>query len=222
MIDLGTWNLSLPVGAPPITITAPQLVRGYQDRNFTHINGKIYFWAPVTGLGSKNSPYARSELREADADGTQRNWNYPGGNHSMRAGVTVTQISSVGKVVIGQIHVKYSTSPLLKLEYQYSHRTQTGKVVAKVRHFPTDITHVYTVAPNVPLNQRFTYSINLSSGGTLSIWVDSANWKVKLDNAWKTQPLYFKAGVYAPDNVGPSTEGQAATFDKLEIEHRPL
>lgn len=222
MIDLATWNLTLPVGEPePTTVQTASLVRGYQDQHFTHINGKVFFWAPVIGSSTRNSTYARSELRETFSDGRLKNWTYPGAHHTLRAGITVTQVSSVGKVVIGQIHAKNSTSPLLKLEYQYSEKSRTGKV-AKVRHNPSDDTHVYTVASNVPLNQRMTYSVTLSAGGSLSIWVDKNNWTARMDKSWATQPLYFKAGVYHPDNAGPTTEGSRATFDKLEIEHRPI
>ena len=74
----------------------------------------------------------------------------------------------------------------------------------------------------VPLNQRFIYSIHLTPKGTLSVNVNSTKWTTKLDSAWATKLLYFKAGVYTQDNTGYETEAGAAIFDKLQIEHRPL
>lgn len=221
MIDLNTWNLTLPVGAPTV-IETPALAAGYQDRYFQHLNGKLYFVSPVTGATTKNAKYARSELRETKRNGELNNWTYPKAHHYLRAGLTMTQVPSVGKVVIGQIHAKDDNKPMLKVEYQYKHDKSTGNVVAKVRTTPGGEEVVHTLVQNVPLKQRMTYSIGLSSGGTLSVWVNKANWSGKLNSAWAKKPLYFKAGVYAQDNSGPSTEAGAATFDKLEIEHKPI
>ena len=221
MIDLNTWNLTLPVGNPTV-IETPALAAGYNDRYFQQLNGKLYFVQPVTGSTTRNAKYARSELRETKRNGDLNNWTYPKAHHYLRAGLTMTQVPSIGKVVIGQIHAQNDTKPMVKVEYQYKHDKSAGNVVAKVRVKPGGTEVVHTLVQNVPLNQRITYSIGLSAGGTLSVWVNQSNWKGKLDSGWATKPLYFKAGVYHPDNVGPSTEGSRATFEKLQIEHRAI
>ena len=76
MIDLATWQLSIPVGSPPKTIETSQLVKGYDGKYFESTSKSIFFWAPVTGSKTENAKYPRSELRETWSDGTPRNWLY--------------------------------------------------------------------------------------------------------------------------------------------------
>jgi len=222
MLDLAIWNLTLPVGSPTIIQTS-ELVQGYQSEYFKSTDGVLFFWAPVEGSTTANATYPRTELRETYSNGELRNWYYPKADNFLRASLTVDQVPSTGKVVIGQIHAYNSTSPMLKLEYQYSTTAKSGNIVAKVRHKPGDtpITTI-TVAKGVALSQRFTYSIHLTPTGTLSVNANSFKWATKLDSSWKLKPLYFKAGMYVQDNSGPSTEGGKANFYKLEVEHRPL
>jgi hypothetical protein len=222
MIDLATWNLSIPVGVPATTITTPVLAGGYQDHYFQSKDGVIFFWAPVNGSTTASAKYPRSELRETHADGSLRNWTYPSADNFLRAALKISQVPSTGKLVIGQIHAHQSSAPLLKLEYQYKAYSASGNIVAKVRLAPDDPIQVISIASGIALNQRFTYVIHLTPGGTLSINLNSINWKTRVDSAWATKPLYFKAGVYPQDNSGYETEAGCAQFDKLSIEHRPL
>ena len=74
MIDLSSWNLSIPVGSPPKTIETAQLVKGYDGKYFNSGSGSIFFWAPVTGARTANAIYPRSELRETWSDGSLHNW----------------------------------------------------------------------------------------------------------------------------------------------------
>ena len=55
MIDLATWNLSVPVGNPPATITTPRLLNGYKNNYFHSDTGTLFFWAPVTGSKTENA-----------------------------------------------------------------------------------------------------------------------------------------------------------------------
>lgn len=223
MLDLAIWNLTLPVGEPATVIETSALLQGYQDNYFKSSSGVIFFWAPVTGTTTANASYPRSELRETFIDGQLRNWTYPSADNFLRASLTVDKVPSTGKIVIGQIHAYQSTSPMLKLEYQYSTTAKTGKIVAKVRNKPGDTPiQVVTVAQGVPLSQRFTYSIHLTPSGTLSVNANNYKWSTKLDSTWAPKPLYFKAGVYTQDNSGTDSEGGMANFYKLEVEHRPL
>lgn len=223
MIDLATWNLSIPVGVPATTISTPLLVGGYQDHYFQSDAASIFFWAPVNGSTTSNASYPRSELRETFADGSLRNWKYPDADNSLSAALQVTQTPSTGKIVIGQIHAKDSTSPLLKLEYQYKTWRGSGDIVAKVRSNPSDVSgQVIIIARGVPLNLRFTYNIHLTPNGTLSISAYGRNWNALISPDWAVKPLYFKAGVYTQDNTGYETEAGSATFYKLKIEHLPL
>lgn len=220
MIELAVWNLTIPVGVPATVIDTPELVGGYQSDYFKSSDGTIRFWAPVNGTTTKNATYPRSELRETYANGELHNWTYSDADNFLRAALEMDQVPSTGKVVIGQIHAYQSSNPMLKLEYQYKASSQTGNIVAKYRKNPDSTPQVITIANGVKLNERFTYSIHLSPGGMLSVTTYGKTWSNRVDSTWKSHPLYFKAGVYTQDNSGYETEAGAATFYRLEVEHR--
>lgn len=221
MIDLATWNLSIPEGSPPATIDTPKLVSGgYQGKYFHSDSNTLFFWAPVTGSRTANAIYPRSELRETYSNGTLHNWLYPSNDNFLRATVEVNQVPSSGRVVIGQIHAYESTEPLLKVEYQYKENSKSGDLVAKVRNrFDDKEGRVITVAEDIPLNEPFKYIIHLSRGGQLSVSARDANWTSPISATWRDKPLYFKAGVYTQDNTGYTSEGGRVTFYKLDIDH---
>ncbi|SDZ46805.1 polysaccharide lyase family 7 protein [Pseudomonas sp. NFIX28] len=222
MIDLATWNLSIPVGSPPTTIDTPQLVDGFKAEYFHSDTGTLFFWSPVTGSRTANAIYPRSELRETYSDGTLKNWTYPQADNLLYATLAVNQVPSTGKIVIGQIHAYNSTKPLVKVEYQYKTTSQSGNIVAKVRMHPDDAeSRVIIVAENVPLNREFSYLIHLSPGGALGVSAAGYQWNTQLSSTWRDKPLYFKAGVYVQDNTGYTTEGGKVTFYKLDIDHNP-
>ncbi|MDB6051469.1 MAG: alyA 1 [Pseudomonas sp.] len=220
MIDLATWNLSIPVGSPPATIDTAKLVAGYNGKYFQSENGALFFWSPVTGSRTANAIYPRSELRETNADGSLRNWLYPTSDNLLRATLAVTQVPSSGRIVIGQIHAYDSTEPLLKMEYQYKESTKSGTIVAKVRNrFDDKEARTIIIAEDVPLNQPFKYIIHLSRTGQLGVSARDANWSSPISATWRDKPLYFKAGVYTQDNTGYTSEGGKATFYNLDINH---
>ena len=226
MIDLNTWNLTIPVGEPATTIATPLLVGGYQDDYFKNIDGALFFWAPVDGTTTPNAKYPRSELRETHADGKPRNWKYQAADNYLRATLKVTQVPSSGKVIIGQIHNVEGDDPPIKLQYEYSTSTNTGSLAAIYRLKPGISTSKAIVLRNVPLGASFSYSIALTKGGTLAVYAktpstDTLKWTAKLDPAWAAQTMYFKAGSYVQDNTGNNTEAGAVTFTKLSIEHTP-
>lgn len=218
MIDLSTWNLSIPVGTTATTINTPQLTGGFQD-GFFKAGETLFFWAPVTGSKTDNAKFPRSELRETKPDGSLNNWHFADADNILRAALAVNQVPSSGKIVIGQIHCYQSTEPLLKVEYQYHDDKKSGNIVAKFRPTPDSEPSVITIAEKVPMNQRFTYTIHLSPGGQLSVNAFEHAWTTKLDSSWAPKSLYYKAGVYTQDNTGYATEGGAATFYKLAITH---
>lgn len=227
MIDLATWNLTIPVGIPSATIATPLLVSGYQDHYFQNKAGTVRLWAPVNGTTTPNSSYPRSEMRETFANGSQRNWAYTSAaNHTLSAIVTVEQVPSTGMIAFSQIHTKLSNSPPVMLGYQHYPKTGYGDVTLAWRAKPTDATSKKVVLlKNVKLGQAFAYTVNLSSGGVLNISTISpsgaqSKWQGTLNKSWASHPLYFKAGVYTLDNSGYETEAGAVTFNQLSINHR--
>lgn len=226
MIDLTTWNLTIPVGVPATTIETPALAGGYQDHYFQSKDGTISFWAPVNGTTTANSDYPRSEMRETYADGTLRNWTYSAATNVLSATTKITQVPSTGIIAFSQVHTKQSTSPPLMLGYQYSAKTGYGSVVIAFRGRPRDADSKKVVlSSKIKLDQYFSYEINLGKDGTITVGLIEPNgtfksWQGKLDKAWKGHSLYFKAGVYTLDNSGYETEAGAATFKQLKLEHR--
>jgi hypothetical protein len=220
MIDLATWNLSVPVGNPPYTVDTPKLVKGFKDQYFHSDTGTLFFWAPVTGSKTENAKYPRTELRETYSNGTLHNWLYSDADNLLHATLAVNQVPSSGKIVIGQIHAYESQKPLIKLEYQYKTSTSTGNIVAKVRMHPDDGEgRVITIATGVKLDQEFSYLIHLSRGGALGISAAGNQWDTDISKTWRDKPLYFKAGVYVQDHTGYTSEGAKVTFSKLDIDH---
>ncbi|KNH23476.1 alginate lyase [Pseudomonas syringae] len=220
MIDLATWNLSVPVGSPPYTVETTKLVDGFKDQYFHSDTGTLFFWSPVTGTRTENAVYPRTELRETYSNGTLKNWYFPDADNFLRATLTVSKVPSTGKIVIGQIHAFKSQKPMVKLEYQYKDYSATGNIVAKVRMHPDDDTaRVITIATGIKLDREFSYLIHLSPGGALGISAAGYQWDTDISAMWRDKPLYFKAGVYVQDNTGYTSEGGEVTFSKLDIDH---
>ena len=218
MIDLNTWNLTIPEQVPARTIETRLVKADYRSPYFYRSGTTLLFWAPVTGTSTSNSPYPRSELRETFADGKQRNWLYKEGNHRLAASLAVTQVPSSGKIVIGQVHSKDNPTPYIKLQYQLVQGV--GYVNLELRRKPGDIkSPVVMTYRSMPLNTRFNYAIDISRKGDLKVSIDGLTYTDKIDPAWASKRFYFKAGVYTLDNQGPPSEGGRAVFHQLRATH---
>jgi hypothetical protein len=218
MIDLSTWNLTIPVGTPARVIETPRLVDGYSDSYF-HAGNTLFFWAPVTGGTTSKSEFPRSELRETYKGGELRNWTYPEADNRLTASLSVNQVPSEGRVVIGQIHIYKGKGPLLKVEYVYDRARKAGSVIVNYRLKPGSADTKVVLAENVALNERFTYEVRLSSRGNLQVISQGSQMGKQLSKSWQGKQLYFKAGVYTLDNTGYKNEGGQVTFYKLEAKH---
>lgn len=218
MIDLNTWNLTIPEQVPARTIETRLVKADYRSPYFYRSGTTLLFWAPVTGTSTSNSLYPRSELRETFADGKQRNWLYKEGNHRLAASLAVTQVPSSGKIVIGQVHSKDNPTPYIKLQYQLVQGV--GYVNLELRRKPGDIkSPVVMTYRSMPLNTRFNYAIDISRKGDLKVSIDGLTYTDKIDPAWASKRFYFKAGVYTLDNQGPPSEGGRAVFHQLRATH---
>lgn len=223
MLDLSTWNLTIPQRGPAATISTAKLGRDYESPYFRRSADGVEFWVPVNGAHTSSSEYPRTELRETKPDGRLATWRYPLAENLMVASLRVESVPSSRRMVIGQIHSNGSGSaealPLVKLVYQQ--RLDKARVQALVRDRPDDITtRTYTVYDGIPLGDTFTYRLGVSSSGVLSVQVEDGQVSQQLDTQWAYQGLYFKAGLYLQDNRGPASEGGRATFTDLSIRHQ--
>lgn len=228
MIDLSTWKLDIPAHQSATLITTQRLNNGYESQYFRrNDDGSVTFWVPVTGSTSEDARYPRSELRETQADGTLSYWNYQSADNYLSAVLSVQQVPSKNKIIIGQIHSKdeagSENDPLLKLQYHY--KDGTGRLEALLRKRPGDKEVENILLPeNVDLGERFGYDLRLTPSGRLGITVtskgDDGGLFRQLSGYWGNQQLYFKAGAYIQDNSGPSNEGGRVTFYWLNGLHR--
>ncbi|SDQ01189.1 polysaccharide lyase family 7 protein [Ectopseudomonas guguanensis] len=229
MLDLTTWNLSIPTEPTPTTITTERLNNGYQSRYFRRNgDGSVTFWVPVTGSTTEDARYPRSELRETQRDGSLSNWQHASNDSYLSAVLQVDQVPSRNKVVIGQIHSTdvpgSQNDPLAKVQYHY--RRGVGRVELLLRPRPGD-SEVQNIllADNVQLGERFGYDLRVTPSGRLGVSVASSDGDEgavyrQLSSRWNTQYLYFKAGAYIQDNYGPDKEGGRVTFYHLNSTHR--
>jgi hypothetical protein len=219
MIDFNDWNLTIPERTPAQVIETKDIRAGYKDRYFYRTAAGVEFWAPVTGTTTKGSTYPRSELRETYSDGELRNWYYKDAMNELSAELTVKQMPSQGRIVIGQIHSKDSSKPFLKILYKQV--SGTGYVYLELRKKPGDSKSPTVMTyKGMPLDTPFKYEIDLAKNGELRVDINGLVHTSKIDSSWAKKRLYFKAGVYTLDNKGASSEGGRAEFHKLWVSHR--
>lgn len=228
MIDLSTWQLDIPTHTSATEISTQRLNNGYESQYFRrNRDGSVTFWVPVTGSRSEDARYPRSELRETQADGTLSYWYYASADNYLSAVLTVQQVPSRNKVIIGQIHSKdeagSENDPLLKLQYHF--KNGNGRIEALLRKRPGDAeVENIVLVEHVDLGERFGYDLRLTPTGRLGITVsskgDDGGLYRQLSGYWSKQQLYFKAGAYIQDNYGPDNEGGRVTFHWLNSLHR--
>ena len=108
LLTPGEWYLTLPTGRPghPDTVDGEKLATFSNE--FFQLNDSrdgIVFAANAGGVTTKNSKYARSELREMN--GTEKAaWSNTSGRHTLQLCEAITKVPNGGKpeVVAAQIH----------------------------------------------------------------------------------------------------------------------
>lgn len=229
MLDLTTWNLTIPAYDSATLIDTQRLNNGYESQYFRrNDDDSISFWVPVNGSHTKDSVYPRTELRETQADGTLSYWPYQNADNYLSAVLTVNQVPSKNKIIIGQIHSKdepgSQNDPLLKLQYHYLNGVGRLELLLRKRPGDTEVQNIL-LAENVQLNERFSYDLRVTPSGKLGVSVrssdgDAGSYYQQLSGYWGDQQLYFKAGAYIQDNYGPTNEGGRVTFYWLNSLHR--
>jgi len=205
------------------------------------ITGSMDFFAPLNGATTSGSVYPRSELSEY-LPSFPHTWTLDSyARNTLTASVTVTQMPPSKKIVIGKIQDKgnadpfgqiTASKPLVKIYYDLNLLDPNGDfcsgcIYARIRPVPAQDNYlkIVTLATNTFLNQLFIYKITLLGDGTLTVKINntstSYNLNVSPDNTigWGSQQLFFKAGVYVPDNGTSSSIGGEANFYSLQIQH---
>ena len=218
--DLSIWSLQLPVGSPgaPTTIPPSQLKgpSGYTDPAyfFTDRNdGSMTFWAPEKGVTTPNSNFARSELREMNANGSAASWALAG-SHKLSANLRIVSVTS--NVCVGQVHLGAggpSTKPLLELYYR-----PNGDIIIGTENSPDGGQTLHTVG-NVPLGTRWNYVIAIAGGNTIRLTVNGATTSYAIPSSFNQYGMYFKAGSYNQSSSESTTNGAKVKFYSLTVNH---
>lgn len=178
------------------------------------------FWAPRDGCATPSVSRTRTELREAIVgEQDEYNWTPGDGTDLLRAALTLQQVVTGGKVMIGQIHLVDRSTPAMKILWD------NGNIRMLYRPSVGGTESSVTVAA-IPLNQRFTYSVNVNSSLVCSLWIGLGTQKwnktFQMSSGYRSELAYFKAGVYNQIDrldTTPGSDGSRATFWKVEVEH---
>lgn len=238
--DFSNWSLTIPVDAnggnegKAVTIKPSALKgpNGYSSEFFyTDKDGGVVFFTTIVGAKGGTSPNSRSELREMlDPNKGAVNW-YAATKSVLNAQVRVLEVPSNGRVIIGQIHGYGNGQTLLGLQYEYKVKLGTGNVVAVVIDDPDPESsrphQRITVASGIPLNQTFSYKVDISGNGRkpdsqarLTFTVNNGTpVSTYVDPLWDTVPLYFKAGSYPQDHDGDDSEVGRVKFYQIAASH---
>ena len=221
-VDISNFNIatSLPISATnPIALEligwralleCPNVVSMLAD-------GSLQMTAPTLGASSKSTKRTRCE------------WKEPGywlltsaGDHWSRQTMQVTQVNSLQKVVIAQIHVKGSERPPVKVFWN------KGRIIVGFRSsYLQDDPVNTTVLDNVPLGAEFIINLHANSKGAVSVSASCNGTKstsaiLRLDNTWATKTLAFHGGVYNQidysDNTDPD-DTSICIISNLVISH---
>jgi hypothetical protein len=202
-----------------------------------------YFWADAKGwhfrtpleggTTTPNSTYIRSELRELGNgwkpcdESPKANWGY-GGSHTLTATLTLDEIPTnplkkdgktpdAPKVVLGQIHAKDVHAATVKLLWEGANKPVRVILNKSTEKSAFSVKLGKIADPSKPWTYMIKMTekgIELAAGGVTK----TLTFGKELDNVWKKEKFYFKAGLY-PQVYKSSGGAFEATFSKLSIDH---
>jgi hypothetical protein len=217
--DLSVWALQLPIGSPgsPTTIQPAQLkgANGYTNPSYfwTDKNdGSMTFWDPEAGVTTPNSNFARTELREMNANGSAADWTIAG---THRLSATLRIVSVTKSVCVGQVHLGSggsSTKPLLELYY-----APNGTIALGTENSPAGGQTRHTVG-SVPLGTQWSYVIAIS-GGRINLTINGTTTSYAIPSSFNAYHQYFKAGDYNQSSSSSTTNGAKVKFYALNVSH---
>ncbi len=214
ILDLSRWKLTIPYDTQrkgnPDEVVQPELATFDDPRCFhaSEAGDAVLFRASCDGLGTTNSNYPRSELREMDASGKdEASWATDDGrSHVLEVEQAVLQTPQRKKhVVCAQIHDAEDDVLMIRLE---------GDELFIEREGESEI----ELDAAYELGDRFALRIQ-ASDGRIKVWFND---ELKMD--WKTSNdgCYFKVGCYTQSNLKKESlagsYGEVAVY-QLEVDH---
>ena len=221
-VDISNFNIATSLPISPTNPIALELIGWRALLECPNVvsmlaDGSLQMTAPTLGASSKSTKRTRCE------------WKEPGywlltsaGDHWSRQTMQVTQVNSLQKVVIAQIHVKGSERPPVKVFWN------KGRIIVGFRSsYLQDDPINTTVLDNVPLGAEFIINLHANSKGAVSVSAScngtkSTSATLRLDNTWATKTLAFHGGVYNQIDYSESTDPDDASIciiSNLVISH---
>ncbi len=176
---------------------------------WTDPKGHTNYWCSVQGDQSGSSSSPRTESRETYPNSSESyNWTADGSTHIMSGTVRVELAPSSGKVIVGQIHG--TVAPFVMVTWW------NGVARVDVRTSPLG-NAVKVLSIPCGLGEAFRYSVEADSLGKLNVFLEGLSYSVAVSSEWEQYPLYFKAGAYCIDNVGPVEEGSWVVYEEFNV-----
>jgi Ca2+-binding RTX toxin-like protein len=227
--NLAQWKITLPTdrnGYFSGSASEVKNLNGYINPRYfyTGSDGAMIFMAPVEGATTSGSRYARSELREMN--GSERAaWAIKQGGF-MKATLEVNQAPTLfngktGRVIVGQVHGQ--DEELVRLYWEKGTLYFVNDIAGVTgRETKFALTNKAGAKPNVALNEKFTYSINVTADRVkVSVSADGQTYTAtdKIHQAWRSDAFYFKAGTYLGVNETQGTGYGQTSFYDLKFSH---
>lgn len=207
VFDLSAWKLTVPYNTErkgnPDEIVQPELSDFHDESCFylSETGDSIIFEAACDGIGTTNSKYPRSELREMTADGREEaRWSTKDKDrHVLEAELTILQTPKVRPhLVCAQIHDKHDDIIMVRLEGNelFVERGNLEEVM---------------LDSDYQLGDKFNLRIEAGKG-RIKVWY---NEQKKMDWKVSKKGCYFKVGCYTQSNM--DKEKQKGSYGKVEL-----
>jgi hypothetical protein len=201
------WKIQLPIQTDSsIDIFQPQLATYSINPWFmTAPGGGVQFRAPVNGVTTSGSSYARSELREMQDSAGRVNaaWSSTSGTHRFTVDLKVTKLPNTKPhLVVGQIHNTSDDVTVFRVEGSTLWITDGNT------------SHGYAVDSNFTLGTRFTYTFEVS-GGRIRYYYNGQ--LLPYTQTKNISSAYFKAGAYTQANCSNSSPCSASNYGETVI-----
>lgn len=207
VFDLTAWKLTLPYNTErkgdPDEVVQPELAQFQDDTCFrlSESGDAIIFRASCDGVGTENSKYPRSELREMEADGKdEASWtNMFDLIHELEVELAITHTPDTRPhVVCAQIHDQDDDVLMVRLEGNrlFIERDNAEEV---------ELTADYTLGDPIALRIK-------ASESQIRVWYND-----ELKMEWRTvrKKCYFKVGCYAQSTR--EKEGKSGSYGEVEV-----
>ena len=226
--DLENWKLQLPVDSSGGFTGRYSEIRDLDSYDsayfYTGSDGAMVLSAPVEGVTTGGSNYARSELREL-IGGSNAEWTLDQGGY-LAVAMQVDMVpektdGSDAKIVIGQIHG--GDAQLVRLYYE--HGTiywVNGRNEVQSKDIVHQLTDSAGATPDIDLDETFSYSFDVQGHDLkVTLVADGKTYAstIGIGAGWDDNTFYFKAGLYLGTNESTSSgDGQVSIYD-IEVSH---